>query len=416
MHCIYEFILTDANGIGVDLSKKTIFIGRTEQLNHLFNSLDRPKNITVVVGEEGIGKSAILQEIRERLKNSNDPPVMGVSDNNSVIENDSQSLFPHFVSVLESLLADIQKTAGTKEKIDITKSRMKRALEKFGKEKGKEIAVAIVTDMAKKIGLEESVKVVKEFWKDFEEQKSVITVTQDYISKHKNEVLTSYIAIIRSLTEQFCDRKFLLIFDQFESARKTSIDFFIDFVKRMPQERFHIIVSFKTNDLLSDDNSSRELCTYALKKLKEIGADTLEVSGLSEEEIGEWIRLVRKQKLSIVPDLKRIKEVSSGFPLLLEQWINMPLSDTEWFIKAKQSDFTNVNRGQMCELIDLQRESFSNDPSDRVNLNKIAVLALPLKIKELAKYLEYDFDLLYLFLEKTCKVRVIYKKRKISMV
>jgi len=94
------------------------------------------------------------------------------------------------------------------------------------------------------------------------------------------------------------------------------------------------MVSFKTYDV-SDDNSSYD---YALKNLIELGADILEIPGLVEEEIREWIKLTRKQNL-ILPDLRRIRQESSGFPLLLNQWINMPISDIEWITKAKESGF-----------------------------------------------------------------------------
>jgi hypothetical protein len=53
------------------------------------------------------------------------------------------------------------------------------------------------------------------------------------------------LGIFRSLADEFKeDRNFVLIFDQFESAGKLSIDFFLNFVKFMP-ERFHIIVAFR---------------------------------------------------------------------------------------------------------------------------------------------------------------------------
>ena len=191
-----------------------------------------------------------------------------------------------------------------------------------------------------------------------EGEKSVIMVTQDYVSNTKR-TLSSYVAILGSLAKQFHDRKFVLIFDQFESAKKTSIDFFINFVKRMPQQRFHIVVSLKTYDV-SKDNSSKELHEYALRNLQDIEAEKLEVSGLLEDEIEEWIKLVENKHFA--PELRKIREESSGFPLLLNQWINMPISDAEWIIKAKESGFGNVNRGQMCDLIDQQKESFSKDP------------------------------------------------------
>ena len=49
-----------------DTFKKTIFIGRKEQLNQLLNCLDESKSITVIVGEEGIGKSSLLHEFTKR--------------------------------------------------------------------------------------------------------------------------------------------------------------------------------------------------------------------------------------------------------------------------------------------------------------------------------------------------------------
>ena len=42
----------------------------------------------------------------------------------------------------------------------------------------------------------------------------------------------------------------------------------------------------------------------------------------------------------------------------------------------------------------------------------MAVLVMPLKIDELAKYLKYDFDPLALFLEKLVKSGIFMKKEK----
>ena len=147
--------------------------------------MDESKSITVVVCEEGIGKSTLLHEFSKKLKERSESPFVGIFDNNSVLEDESQSqssIFP-LITVLEVLLGDIQKTARTEERINITLNRWLKAAEKFAKEKGKEIAGAIVTDIAKKIGLDEVVKVGKEYWRFLEGEKSVLTVMQDYISK-----------------------------------------------------------------------------------------------------------------------------------------------------------------------------------------------------------------------------------------
>jgi len=143
----------------VDTTKNTVFVGRKEELKRLFNKIDKVKSITVIVGEEGIGKSSLIQEFCKRLKNTKNPPFIGVYDNNSVSENNSQSLIFPVMFALEGL-------------------RLKNALEKFARQKGKETASAILTDVAKKIGLEETLKVAKEFLTTFEGEKSIIMVTQ----------------------------------------------------------------------------------------------------------------------------------------------------------------------------------------------------------------------------------------------
>ena len=138
--------ITDVHGLYTN--KDTIFVGRKEELHRLFNEIDKPKSITVIVGEEGIGKSTLIQEFCKRLKNTNNPPFIGIYDNNSVIENDSQSLIFPFIEVLEALLNEIQNTTRAEEKINITKNRLRNALEKFAKQKGKEITGAVITDIA----------------------------------------------------------------------------------------------------------------------------------------------------------------------------------------------------------------------------------------------------------------------------
>ena len=54
---------------------------------------------------------------------------------------------------------------------------------------------------------------------------------EDYAAKNKDEALQAYLDIFRSLAEEFKERRFVLIFDQFENVGKASTDFFLNFVK-----------------------------------------------------------------------------------------------------------------------------------------------------------------------------------------
>jgi AAA+ ATPase superfamily predicted ATPase len=47
---------------------KAIFIGRKDELAKLFESIRSKRSITLIIGEEGIGKSAILNEFQARLR------------------------------------------------------------------------------------------------------------------------------------------------------------------------------------------------------------------------------------------------------------------------------------------------------------------------------------------------------------
>jgi ABC-type phosphate/phosphonate transport system ATPase subunit len=59
-------------------SKETIFIGRKEPLNYLMGSFGRSKSIAAVIGEEGIGKSALLYEFSKKLKEIDSQPFIGM--------------------------------------------------------------------------------------------------------------------------------------------------------------------------------------------------------------------------------------------------------------------------------------------------------------------------------------------------
>jgi hypothetical protein len=91
------------------------------------------------------------------------------------------------------------------------------------------------------------------------------------VSKNQSEAILSYLGIFQSLADEFKDRRFVLLFDQFESTKKASVEFLINFVNRMP-DKFHIVVSFRTEGeehigSVSSDSASIELYEYARRNL-----------------------------------------------------------------------------------------------------------------------------------------------------
>ena len=97
----------------------------------------------------------------------------------------------------------------------------------------------------------------------------------------------------------------VLIFDQFENVGKASTDFFLNFVKLInPKERFDIIVSFRIDDTIWNDPTIRRVYEEIEQKMiNELGAKKIAIEGLSAEDIGRWIRLVRDVSLPLIPGL-----------------------------------------------------------------------------------------------------------------
>jgi hypothetical protein len=141
-------------------------------------------------------------------------------------------------------------------------------------------------------------------------------LAQQYIADHRDEARQSYLEIFESIADEFKERRFVLIFDQFENVGKA----FLNFVKfLMPKERFDIIVYFRTDDTTWNDPSARKVYEDLERKMTyDLGAKKKPIEGLSAEDIGKWIKQVRGMSLPSIPDLQRIRENSAGMPLLLD--------------------------------------------------------------------------------------------------
>jgi predicted ATPase len=263
------------------------------------------------VGESGIGKSAILDELHRRLteRDQRKETFVGYYSKKESLIVPSQFLLYPFTTILASLAKEAKESQRPSEKIESTLDRFKRAVVGFTKEEGAKMAEAIIEDAVKKAGLEQTFKVGRGVWSRFKAEKTSLMLAEDYAAKNKDEALQAYLGIFRSLAEEFKERRFVLIFDQFENVGKASTDFLLNFVKFLtPHERFDIIVSFRTDDRTWNDPSVRSVYENLEQKLLyDLGAKKISIEGLSAEDIGKWIKAVRSISLPLRPDLQRIR-------------------------------------------------------------------------------------------------------------
>ena len=264
-------------------SSKPLVVGRTTEISNLFLSLESEKSITVLKGEAGIGKTALLNEFYDKLRFAKrDNYFVGYFDKNKELR--SAGLIYPFITVLESLLDWISKTLAATDKIKETMSRMEKAFVKFIKEKGTEISGALLQDLAEKIGLKETLKISKEFLKTFKEQRSATMLADTYITENKTEVVSSYIDIFNILRTEFQEHLFILIFDQFENVGKASIDFLIDFLKNLPT-MCHVIISFRSAEEVSNENR-RKITLHTFRRFVKTTISDLGYADYSEWYIG----------------------------------------------------------------------------------------------------------------------------------
>ena len=340
------------------------FIGRKEAIDQLFESVNsKNTSVTLVLGDEGVGKSMILEEFYRRLWEENQNQfIVGFYDQTKQLR--SAKLIHPYISSLESLIKWHTNTKTFDDQFKETIKRLQKAFLKFGKEKAVEITSAIIQDIAEKAGLKETLKIAKDFLKMYKAEKSVTMLAEGFVNDNKGDIIESYIGILSSLAEAFNQQKFILIFDQFESVGMASIRFLIDLIMnlnmRMPS-RFHVIISFRIKESNLDNESDNNLYDYISKEIRREKPQIITVEGLSEQEIDEWIKTIRDIDLPN-HDLKRIRELSGGFPILLDEWISR--SDT--------LNYEEIDRQTLCESILGHIKGLNDD--DIKKLNQIAVL------------------------------------------
>jgi len=113
------------------------------------------------------------------------------------------------------------------------------------------------------------------------------------------------------------------------------------------------------------------------------------------------------------PDLQRIRNNSGGLPILLEEWVNLPIPTDDWINRGRSSYYDEIgSKEKIRDFIIQRRDSLSEE--DRIKLNKMSVLAYPLQdLNDLAKFLgmtKATLDHLPLLFDSLIKKSIFEKK------
>lgn len=165
---------------------KSLFIGREKEINEIIDDVKSNRGSRLLlVGESGIGKSALLDEVYRRLiereeENERNRPFVGYYSKKESLIAESESVIYPFSILLKSLINSAKESQQLGEKIDSTMARVKRGLLKFGKEQGIKMGVAIIEDVANKVGLKETLDVGKDIIKDIGSEKTSLMLATQY--------------------------------------------------------------------------------------------------------------------------------------------------------------------------------------------------------------------------------------------
>jgi hypothetical protein len=355
-----------------------LLFGRQEILDELRHDLDSEKSIRLILGDSGIGKSAILNEFYNILEKKNEVDdqrlFIGYFRHSDSLT-DPRTLYP-FTTALRDLLAWTKEKEQFNKKMKGIMIRVMTTTVEFAKSKSIELVGAILEDIAKKIGLENTYDVMRDYLQIYRMQKPKTAVysAEEYLAAHKEEAVLVYAGIFGSLAKEFEDRKFILIFDNFESVGRASFNFLTDFISRLPA-RFHILVAYKTEEPNSPDSAAVVLYQEAERRLRKQNAKVSKLEGLKKDDIHEWIRSVKKTK-PLPSHLQKVLNNSAGVPVVLEEWIGRPGA----------LNYDAIGTTELCNSIIAKKKSLSVQYA--TFLDRMSILAYPI----------YDFGNLREFL------------------
>jgi tetratricopeptide (TPR) repeat protein len=339
------------------------FVGREKELNDFDNFLTaKEKGVFVVIGEIGIGKTALMKELSNRVKQKEDV-IIGFYKLPGVVATHTP-----FVDVLADLLSTIEerdKSEGT-----TTFKHIGDAVEEVFKRRKSGFIKSLLKDVSKNLKFDETFNFLDRIWKETKKIPA-IELAEETIAQHKQEFADFYLDLLGALVQK-TNKKAVLMIDQFERATKSSIDFFLSVVRGLPKD-VYIVTSFKIGAEARHYEEIESELSYE-------GCKIAELKGLSEDEIGEWIRRERGVEL-LKPELRKLRKESGGFPVVLNEWIS-------------QSEDLNLDelKGERKKSLFKFYEKRMNKLDDKTQVfaRKLSVLLQPLTLGEYTRLVKED--------------------------
>jgi AAA+ ATPase superfamily predicted ATPase len=274
------------------------FVGRERELEFFSDFLtagDKENGVFVVIGERGIGKTALMKEIYTHVKQSGDE-LIGFYR----LFGKTATQTP-FVEVLADLLFTLEEEEKAKGKT--TFKHIGATIVEVFRERKSGLTKSVLKDVAKNLKFDETVNFLEQIWEETKEI-PVIELAEETIAQHKQEFIAFYLDLLGALARK-TNKRIVLMIDQFELATITSVDLFMSLVRGLPQG-VYLVASFKKGEEPRHYEAIEPDLRYE-------GSRIVELNGLSEDEIGGWIRKERGIDL-LKPELKKIRRASGAFP------------------------------------------------------------------------------------------------------
>ena len=336
------------------------FVGRERELDYFSDFLtagDKENGVFVVIGERGIGKTALMKEIYTRVRQSGDE-LIGFYR----LFGKTATHTP-FVEALADLLSTVEEEGKAEGKATFT--HIGATIVEVFKRRKSGLTKSVLKDVAKNLKFDETVNFLEQIWDETKEI-PVIELAEETLAQHKQEFIVFYLDLLGALALK-TNKRIVVMIDQFELATLSSVDFFMSLVRGLPQ-CVYVVASFKKGEEPRHYEAIEPDLRYE-------GSRIVELNGLSEDEIGDWIRKERGIDL-LKPELKKIRRASGGFPIILNAWISQSeeLNPDELTGDLKRSLFTFY-----------AKRMDGADAKAQVFARKLSVLLQPLTLEEYAR-------------------------------
>ncbi len=300
-----------------------IFIGRTKELETTDKLFHNEKGVALVVGETGIGKSRFLAEVYHKYLSKADfltvEHVCRFSDDE----------FSPFASLLAGLVFVAVATqrqhfdtkTGALAKTGLVLTQLGRT---FGL--GYDFVMRVLEEVSLKLGpleikAEKVFRIASETLQRMSETKPSLGLARQMLSEHAPSFMQRYAEIMRALRQDLPGRNLLLLLDQVERAKKTTLDILLDFAEA-ELESVYLMLAFgeEAGINVGQAETTYHNFLHLESNVRRLDGRIVRLSGLAVEEIGDWVEKIHRRRPPDI-ELRRIQKATGGLPLLVEEFL-----------------------------------------------------------------------------------------------